>query len=143
MSSLGFYLYCFLSYKTQEKSAIPFGQGQILNPYSSHYKMTFAFSLIFYPPEDSVFVTSDLLIGSTYRMRLCKVYPVVSIEVHDVIKMVTFSAVGIVFSRSMEDATIKPPTYLLVIAFQGFWLFLMLRSLISNLDYVHLSTSSS
>lgn len=39
--------------------------------------MTFAFSLIFYPPEDSVFVALDLLNGSTSRLRLCRVYPVV------------------------------------------------------------------
>jgi len=33
----------YLSYKTQMKSAIPFGQGQILNPYLIHYKSAFAF----------------------------------------------------------------------------------------------------
>jgi hypothetical protein len=46
---------------TQMKSAIPFGQGQMLNPYSSRYKMTFAFSSILYPPEISIFVALDLL----------------------------------------------------------------------------------
>ena len=43
------------------KSAIAFAQGQILNPYQVHYRLVFAFSSILYPPEISVFVTSDLL----------------------------------------------------------------------------------
>ena len=43
------------------KSAIPFGQRQILNLYLVHYKLAFAFSPILYPPEISVFVALDLL----------------------------------------------------------------------------------
>jgi hypothetical protein len=54
-------------YKTQEKSAIPFGQGQSLNPYLTHYKPAFAFSLIFCPPKSSVSIALDLLAVSTFR----------------------------------------------------------------------------
>ena len=45
------------------KSAIPFGQGQILNPYLSHYRGAFAFSLFLYPPRSSASVTFGLLTG--------------------------------------------------------------------------------
>ena len=48
-------------YYTSRKSAIPFGQGQSLNPYPLCYRWAFAFYSILYPPESSVFVASDLL----------------------------------------------------------------------------------
>jgi hypothetical protein len=48
------------------KFAIPFGQGQILNPYLIHYKSAFAFSPILYPPRVSTIVTFGLLGVSTF-----------------------------------------------------------------------------
>lgn len=50
-----------LSHKTQEKSAFPFGQRQILNLYLAHYKPAFAFSLILYPPKSYAFLAVGLL----------------------------------------------------------------------------------
>lgn len=41
-------------------SAIPFGQGQSLNPYLSYYRRAFAFSFILYPPESSALITLGL-----------------------------------------------------------------------------------
>lgn len=61
LSLVAISLSVYLSYKTQVKSAFPFGQKQILNFYTTDYRLSFAFSLILYPPESSVFVTSDLL----------------------------------------------------------------------------------
>ncbi|MDJ0594670.1 MAG: hypothetical protein QNJ72_32630 [Pleurocapsa sp. MO_226.B13] len=46
---------------TQVNSAIPFGQGQILNPYPFRYSWAFAFSLVLCPPEDSALITLGLL----------------------------------------------------------------------------------
>lgn len=61
LSSNSIPLLDLLSYKTQRKSAIPFGQRGCFNPYLTHYKPAFAFSSILYPPESSVLVTLDLL----------------------------------------------------------------------------------
>lgn len=98
----------FHPYKTQEKSAIPFSQGQSLNPYSPHYKMTFAFSPIFCPTESSVFVALDLLMGSTYHMRLCRVYPVVSFGVFEMVRWLTILRQRCMFPRLNKGILFKP-----------------------------------
>lgn len=50
---------------TQVNSAIPFGQGQILNPYPPHYKRDFRFFTHPLPTRDSALITLGLLGDST------------------------------------------------------------------------------
>jgi hypothetical protein len=71
-----------------------------VNPYSDHYSRTFAFDFILYPPENSVFVTLDLLVGSIQldsvgltllrRLVFCSWLGAV------------FPAVGVAFTRTHE-----------------------------------------
>lgn len=95
--AFGIYTLLSISYVTQVNSAVPFGQGQILNPYPIHYSWAFAFSLILYPPEDSALITLGLLKDFDLSFRLCRVFPVVSIEVLEIVRMATFSAGGLCF----------------------------------------------
>ena len=81
---------------TQRKSAVAFAQEQIWNSYIEYYAQSFAFSFIFYPPGDSVFVTSDQKNDSTV-IRPCRTYPVVSFKVIELIRMDTSFTVGVVF----------------------------------------------
>ena len=105
------FLFSFsISYMTQRKSAITFVQGQSLNPYTVHYTQSFAFSFILYPPEDSAFVASDLLmirlssnpVGLTllYRFKLSRC-----------LDWIPILRIGVLFSRLSESEALNP-TYL-------------------------------
>ena len=83
------------------KSAIPFGRRYI-DLYLIHYKSAFAFSSILYPPENSVFVTSDFT--RSFRPLLDSVgltllYRLVVSSLLDAV----YSATGIIFTRFNES----------------------------------------
>ncbi len=112
---------------TQVNSAIPFGQRPILtvgdaevsdpcpttvlNPYSPCYEVTFAFSLILCPPENSALIARLLTRRFDLSPRLCRVFLVVSIKVSDVVRMGIYSTIGIMFLRCYERTSITT-TYL-------------------------------
>ncbi|NEP11250.1 MAG: hypothetical protein F6K14_13775 [Symploca sp. SIO2C1] len=80
--------------------------------------MAFAFSFIFYPPEGSVFVTSDLLVISTSYETLLGL-PCCVMWFSQMVRMAGYSAVGILFPHLTTNEMLDLPTYLLVIAYQG------------------------
>ena len=55
-------------------------------PEPSHYKMAFAFSLVFCPPEDSAEIPLGLLIDFDFSIRLFRIYPVVSTAVFEIVE---------------------------------------------------------
>ena len=76
--------------------------GPIGNLVPFHCRMVLAFSLVFFPLEDSALITLGLLIDFDFSIRLCRTYPVVSIEVFEIIGMVIYSAVRVLFLHSKD-----------------------------------------
>ena len=83
-----------------------------------------AFSPMLGPKEGSVFVASSLLepvadMKSLSPLRLFRVYLVVSSEVFDMKRAVTYTGSGIRFHILMKMEHLYRPSYLLVTAYQG------------------------